>query len=95
MVDYSVVERKIIDFAQNYPAIAGVSLGCCPEEPKVNVYYFLLGNDLFNPKRSDAISKLEITLAQNNGPAMNFTLAEWPAYASENYKFLGRVIWKR
>lgn len=95
MRDYSVTERKIVDFAQTYPAITGVSLGCCPEESKYQVYYFLVNGEILNRDRSDAISRLEIDLTRGKKLSKNFALAEWPAQAYEGHKFLGEVIWRR
>ncbi|MBS3083313.1 hypothetical protein J4423_00765 [Candidatus Pacearchaeota archaeon] len=94
MVNYSSAEKKIIDFARNYPAITGLSLGCCPEESKYRVYYFLIDGEILDRDRSDAISRLEIDLTQRKKPSENFALAEWPADAF-NRTFLGEVIWRR
>jgi len=94
MKNYSRTERKIVDFARNYPAIMGVSLGCCPDESKIKVYYFLFNGEPLDGDRSDAISRLEIALTRRKKLSGQFALAEWPADAF-NQAFLGEVIWKK
>ena len=95
MKGYSVAESKLIDFARDYSTIEGISLGCCPEESKIRVYYFLLRGEILDEARSDAISKLEIGLTNRERPLEQFALAEWPADAYEGHRFLGEVIWRK
>lgn len=94
---YPFIEEKAIELAKEDKSIMGLSIGNCPEEKGIIVYYFMLGNGNYNRKRTDSISALE--LETSGCTDKFFRMTEWPVDdvddAVKKYSFLGEVIWRR
>ena len=85
--------NELINFATPRQNLYAVYNGVDPEEG-FQVYYFLV-NSPWNEKQSDAISDLELKLADEKN--ILCFLLEWPVSPDQidNYPFLGEPVWKR
>ena len=86
-----MLEERLIAFARQHPEIVSLRKGCDPEEGHLT-YYFMTSGGGYNSELEDALSALDIELAQK----IHFycDLAAWPA-TSEEEGFLGNIVWRR
>lgn len=89
------IQKLIIGFGKTNPLIYAVFKGINPEKESDVPYYYFITKSQFNEKLSDAISDLDLFIANTTG--YKCELLEWPIPVSEisNYPFLQNKLWAR
>jgi len=86
--------KEIINLAKKHEIIEAVYKGYDPEEADYEIYYFI-GGIKYNPKLSDTISNLEITLTQKYQKDVTIMRHVGSINRVDEYPHLGKCVWRR